>query len=97
MNILKLVTLSCCALTLSSCSVFSSPFSCNETAVDGCLTIEAVNAMTERGLYLKEGREGKQSLAPQQHTQSMWVAPWVDQQGMHHQGEKIRITNKGVA
>ena len=48
MNILKLVTLSCCALTLSSCSVFSSPFSCNETAVDGCLTIEAVNATTRR-------------------------------------------------
>jgi len=97
MTILKMFTIAFGALTLSACSAFSSPFSCNETAVDGCLTIEAVNAMTERGVYLKEGREGKQSLAQSQHTQSMWVAPWVDKQGTRHQGGKTTITNRGVA
>ena len=97
MSILKPLSLALCITSLSACSVFSSPFSCNETAVDGCLTIDAVNAMTERGLYLKEGREGKQSLAQSQHTQSMWVAPWVDQKGMRHSGGKMTITNKGVS
>jgi len=74
-------------LSLSSCS--TSPFSCNQTAVDSCLTIEEVNAMTEKGVYLKEGehfkrgvntsrgkgREGKQSLAQSQHTPNVWFAP----------------------
>jgi hypothetical protein len=87
MKHLKSLALIAGVLSLSSCS--TSPFSCNQTAVDSCLTIEEVNAMTEQGVYLKEGgnlrtvahaigqkgREGKQSLAQGQHTPNVWFAP----------------------
>lgn len=71
MKLLKPLALSACVLTLSACSV--SPFSCNLTAADSCLSIEEANAMADKGLYLtsdnhygstmKTGRGGKQSLA----------------------------------
>ena len=71
MKLLKPLALSACVLTLSACSV--SPFSCNQTAADSCLSIEEANAMADKGLYLtsdnhygstmKTGRGGKQSLA----------------------------------
>ncbi len=32
---------------LSGCASMSEEFSCNETAMDSCLTIDKVNAMTE--------------------------------------------------
>ena len=87
MRYLKSLALIAGALSLCSCS--TSPFSCKQTAVDSCLTIEEVNAMTEKGVYLKEGqhykrevtssqekgRKGKQSLAQNQHTQNVWFAP----------------------
>ncbi|MDF1684498.1 MAG: hypothetical protein P1U36_07540 [Legionellaceae bacterium] len=83
MKFLKPLALSACVLTMSSCSV--SPFSCNQTAADSCLSIEEANAMADKGLYLtsgnryestvKAGRGGKQSLAQNQHTQDGWFTP----------------------
>jgi starvation-inducible outer membrane lipoprotein len=71
MKFLKSLALSACVLMMSSCS--TSPFSCNQTAADSCLSVEEANAMADKGLYLtsgnrygsttQAGRGGKQSLA----------------------------------
>jgi hypothetical protein len=53
MRYLKPFVLFVCMLSVGACS--TSPFSCNQTAVDSCLSIEEVNAMTDKGMYLKEG------------------------------------------
>ena len=57
MSYFKVMGLFSCVLMLNACSAFQSPFSCNETAADSCLSIAKVHAMADQGFYLKAGRE----------------------------------------
>lgn len=89
-------------LLLSACSPMNTQFSCNATAGDHCLSIEEVNAMTESheehaGIWRERVRVApkntrRSSMKSQQwthNTQTIWVAPWTDKQGVRHQDDTL--------
>jgi hypothetical protein len=76
-------------LSLCACAPMNTEFSCHSTAGDRCLSIEAVNTMTEVG----DDAVQQMHKYPSHKTQTMWVAPWVDRQGASHQAEHVLAMN----
>jgi hypothetical protein len=77
------------SLNLCACAPVNTEFSCHSTAGDRCLSIEAVNTMTEvAGDAVKQMQKN-----PSYATKTMWVAPWVDRQGASHQAERVLAVN----
>ena len=75
------------------CSTLNSDFSCNATAIDRCMTIDEVNAMTEGKT---KGERVRKPIQPTQYSNSysnkktrIWIAPWTDSKGVRHQGELV--------
>ena len=94
MRIILLPGLLSVALCLCACSPMNSEFSCNATAGDQCLSIEEVNAMTEADAPLKRispppMQQGRAHHFTQNNTQTIWIAPWTDEQGKHHTNDTL--------
>lgn len=75
------------------CSTMNSDFSCNATAVDRCMTIDQVNAMTEGKTKNYQSIKSVQTkVDPTRQRQKftrIWIAPWTDSKGGKHQGELV--------
>jgi len=73
---------------LCSCAPINTEFSCNKVAGDRCLTIEEVNAMTESKAGLAQVSPALEKHRQSQHqraaSQTIWLAPWVDEHGVRH-------------
>ena len=68
-----------CALLLSSCASTKSK-GCDMSATDSCLTMDAVNAMTEeKGSYAKKNAF---SSTVRRSEQMVWIAP-QDEENSH--------------
>ncbi|HHF7380159.1 TPA: TraV family lipoprotein [Legionella anisa] len=87
-RILLLATVS----ILTGCSSMNSQFSCNKTAGDGCLSMEEVNAMTEGG-SIQVIRRTPVTPVPllKVKTRRVWIAPYVDNNKVKHQGELVYV------
>ena len=86
---------------LSGCATGNSTFSCNETAIDRCLTIEEVDRMTSfaddynNSYPSKFGRKrigfSKGEVTDKDTSNEVvWVAPFKDSQGFAHQEQIIK-------
>ena len=83
----------------SACAPINTQFSCNATAGDRCLSIEEVNAMTEidevkKPIHVK--RISNQDHARLAHTQTIWIAPWIDEKGFRHTNDTLFASTQGV-
>ena len=98
----KALFLSLSLLQLCACAPMNTQFSCNATAGDHCLSIEEVNAMTEsheehegawrervRVVPMKAERSSSSASRLAHNTQTIWVAPWTDKQGVRHQDDTL--------
>ena len=81
----------------SACAPINTQFSCNATAGDRCLSIEEVNAMTEvdevkKPIHVRR-IPARRVLSPNHahlaRTQTIWIAPWTDEQGMRHTNDTL--------
>jgi len=90
---IKLLFIGVVAIFFSGCSTVNSDFSCNATAVDRCMSIDEVNAITEgrslRDRPLKSKRVGQYKHHSRYKKTRIWIAPWTDSQGASHQGELV--------
>lgn len=77
---------------LSGCSTMNSQFSCSKTAGDGCLSMDEVDAMTE-GKPIQPMRKMLVSPVPllKVKTRRVWIAPYVDNKNVTHQGELVYV------
>lgn len=86
---------------LSGCATGNSTFSCNETAIDRCLTIEEVDRMTSfaddyNSLYPTKfsrkriGSLNKKPIEKESSNEVVWIAPYKDLQGIAHQEQIIK-------
>jgi conjugal transfer pilus assembly protein TraV len=76
---------------LSGCSTMNESFTCNQTAGDSCLTIDAVNAMTEpKGTYTKH--RIIKSANEDADKSSLWIAAWQDAQGHQHDEKTLVLS-----
>ena len=83
----------------SACAPINTQFSCNATAGDRCLSIEEVNAMTEvdevkKPIHVR--RALSQNHARLARTQTIWMAPWTDEKGIHHTNDTLFASTQGV-
>ena len=89
---------------LSGCSAVNSEFSCDQTAIDRCMTIEQVDRMTSfaddynRAPYqsksgLKREKSQKNLTDNKESVGLVWVAPWKDSNGVAY-NEQIIKTNQ---
>ena len=98
----KTLFLSMVLLQLCACAPMNTQFSCNATAGDHCLSIEEVNSMTESheehaGIWrervhaapMKAERSSSKPSRFSKNTQTIWVAPWIDKQGVRHQDDTL--------
>ena len=90
---IKLLFIGVVAIFFSGCSTVNSDFSCNATAVDRCMSIDEVNAMTE-GKSIRESPPKSKRVGQYKHHSSykktrIWIAPWTDSLGASHQGELV--------
>jgi hypothetical protein len=77
-------------IALTACAPINTQFSCNETAGDRCLSIEEVNAMTEKvdkDVPLSGDKSACKTCKSNQQT--IWLAPWRDAQGHLHENETL--------
>lgn len=86
---------------LSGCSTVNSHFSCDQTAIDRCMTIEQVNRMTSfaddynRASYQSKP-DSKWRKLQKSHTDNkeggglVWLSPWKDSNGVAHSAQVIK-------
>lgn len=94
---LKILMLSIYACLMTGCATAESSFSCNSTATDSCMSIEQVNMMTEqRDLKATSSKSHDSKSTEKRHLslngQGIWLAPWVDDEGIKHGGETLHIS-----
>lgn len=79
---------------LSGCSTMNDSFTCDLTAGDSCMTIDAVNAMTEpKGSYTKRKIIKSPPMPNDELADSsqLWIAPFNDEKGKYHSEETIAL------
>lgn len=77
---------------MSACSTGNSRFSCNATAGDSCLSMDDVNAMTEgKPIRIIRKTQAKRPVLLKTKIQRVWMAPFVDNQGVKHPGEVVFV------
>ncbi len=80
------------ACLMSACSTGNSRFSCNATAGDSCLSMDDVNAMTEgKPIRVIRKTQTKRPVLLKTKIQRVWIAPFVDNQGVKHPGEVVYV------
>jgi len=99
MNKFKILTfIGAMVLFLSGCAPMNTEFSCKATALDKCLSIEEVNAMTESfdaGAETRVLRHKPYHPRPKPQfkqlskntSQTIWIAPWTDENGKRHEND----------
>jgi hypothetical protein len=83
-NKVKITGLLTAILILGACTPINTEFSCHQTAKDRCLSIEKVHALTESAGNTSTIKE-----------QTMWIAPWVDAEGLSHRGSQTLALSSG--
>jgi hypothetical protein len=77
---------------LSACSSMNNEFSCNLTAGDACMSLDEVNAKTERNVIRVIPKEAfKSTLSRKTTVRRVWVSPFTDSRGVQHKGGLVYV------
>lgn len=85
------IFLAALSLTLSACSSMNSNFSCNATAGDNCLSLDEVNAMTEKNSMRAAPMDEERVTSSKARERRVYIAPWKDSKGVKHKGALVYV------